>query len=865
MFNIMKSRNTLLRNLWLSLVVTQVFSSVIAQNTFASETGLSSAYSFGGACASQGIWTQSALSATQNLRKVTMQLRDDANCKSLGLSLQNAIQGLETAVQTASDSPARATRLSQLPKEISALRTFLESAPDLKQQILKVMMDKSIESATLSAQVGQDVGSIANGVSDFGARIQRSTKTGISMLNQIVDTIPSLNQCLIGEDQQILGSAIATTVQIASAFASSGQDLTGSQMATTVSKLTNLIRDQKYSKVLRKLNQQEFLSSMACLMEVTSESYCSARTGMQIFQKGMKDLEIYQSKGVDVASGNPFAGYYVLNTHVPNVTKWLQKIQIGVDPKLPTDAIFQNRIQQEVVEFYKSVKVLLGDYNASLLTIKSIQNFEAKQNAVLKLLNTVSESMGVETTHYSSDSGKTNFFTMSKNPLRIPFDLIGISVPDQVSGKVMPIMSYDQWLQANMQELPVFKDPQALAETIGHNMQEIIRSANISAIEYFNKWYIVDKAALVNESTIDVNYTVQESLASISRYLENEKNRIEKYNGNLSIVPTIVDTQVRIKKVLKAYDDLQVLGKKTIQNKDNLNQTEAEVQATAEVYEKLVNVVYEQLNVLQSRSGFLANRMVNFVYEDYIMLLKNKVDFTSYLTELYNATGMAAMDKMMQMYNGNPSNIQTDLNMALRINKGNIEALDDLLKDSIIRSITELDLVKSGGRVNPLSPLKNVIKDQIKDSIRTNRYLENNNWMFDPFIFIRQITGTVSFLVNHSDRYIFNNEGLSNYPQSEFEDAENVKAQLCVQALAFYDQSSLARLCQGTVLKSPFGEELSTMNMSYDERLRVHLNDQKLTAQSRQSLNHSERICAFRDYNMRNMARFMSLGKTGSN
>lgn len=622
-----------------------------------------------------------------------------------------------------------------------------------------------------------------------------------------------------------------------------------------------LVRDNKYSGVLRKLNQQEFMSSMACLMEVTSESYCQARTGMQMFQKGMQDISTDRSSVQNkVSSDSPFVGYYVLNTHVPNITKWLQKIQIGVDPKLPTDAIYQNKIQQEVADFYKGVKTLIGEYNSALLTIKSMQSFQAKQNAVLKLLIKVTDSMGGGG-GFSRDgsNNNTNFFTMSKTAVRIPFDLVGIPIPDQVSGKALPQMSYDQWFQSNLSDLPAFKDPLALAETIGRNMQEIIRAANVSAIEYFNKWYIVDKAALVNESTIDINYTVKDSLRAVNEYLEAEKGRIAKLGGDATVVPTIVDTQIRINKVLKSYDDLEVLGKKTLSNVDSLNQSAEQVQVIADMYEKLVNVVYEQFNVMQSRSGFLANRMVNFVYQDYILLIKNKIDFTSYQQDLYMATGMAAMDKMMQMYNGNPANIQTDLNMALRINKGNIEALELLLKDNLIRTITELDLIIKDKKASMWSAIKRVVKDQEEESMIGRSPYERNLWIWEPGAFIAKITGITAFWFKHSDRYIYSNKDIRLSSQSEFQDAENVKAQLCIQALAFYDQSSLRSLCQGAVLKSPFGQDMVSLNASYDEKVDKYLASPIASVQMRKSLNHSERICAFRNFNLRNMAKFMSM------
>lgn len=836
---------------------------LISFRSFAQDSGMSSPYSFGGACASQGVWTQSALSATQNLRKVTMQLKDDANCKALGASLQAAIQNIETAVQSASDTPKRATRLSQLPQEISALRTFLFSAPDMKQQILRTMMDKSVEGATLSAQVGTDIDLTSTSLADFGSRIQKGAKTGISMLNQVLDSVASNNECLLGDTEQAIGSVLSASVQMASAFASSGQDVTGSQLAATVSKLTTFARDRKFSKILRKLNKQEFLASMACLMEVTSESYCQARQGMQFFKKGMKDLEISQNKKMDVTSGNPFAGYYILNTHVPNITKWLQKIQIGVDPKLPTDATFQNNILQELADFNKGVKTLIAEYNSDLSTLKSIKDLQTQRNTVMGLVLKITSSMGGGMNGFSGGGDRKNFFTMSKNIVRIPFDLIGIPVPDRVSGHNMQvaIMPYDLWLQANMDTLPVFNDPLALAETIGHNMQEIIRSANIAAIEYFNKWYIVDKAALVNEATIDLNYTVQESLIAVNKYLETEKERIQKYGGNISILPTIVDTQIRINTILKGYAELEEIGKKIQNDKiGSLNQTTEETQAVADKYEKLINTVYEQFNVNQSRSGFVANRMVNFIYADYILLLKNKVDFTQYQVELFNSMGMAAMDKMMQIYNGNPANIQTDLNMALKINKGNLEALGVLLKDSIIGAIADLDTIKNGGQASFWSPVKRLVKDRIAETMQEKSWFER--LFTGNFLQLAWLpAGTTSYWLRHSDRYKISDGSLGNSPQSEFEDAENVKAQLCVQALAFYDQGALRDLCQGTVLKSPFGAELTSMNLSYDQKLTEHFKDPNTSVQMRQSLNHSERICAFRDYNMRNMARYMSLGK----
>src|SRR5690606_3209318 len=146
---------------------------------------------------------------------------------------------------------------------------------------------------------------------------------------------------------------------------------------------------------------------------------------------------------------------------------------------------------------------LLGDYNSKVITVNALPSLEQKKQAVLNLLITVADRM-----IQVRGGDQVNFFLMAKTGIKIPFFLIGMdTVPDNVTGLAMPIMSYDMWLTSRIDSIPAFNDPIALAETIRTNMNIMIREANVAAIEYFNRWYIVDKAALVNESITDVNYT----------------------------------------------------------------------------------------------------------------------------------------------------------------------------------------------------------------------------------------------------------------------------------------------------------------------------------------------------------------------
>jgi hypothetical protein len=837
-----------------------------------------SVYAFGGACSSQGAWTASALQSTQNLRKITLSLRDDPNCQALGTNLQTSLAGLEAAAKNADrgSDPEKTRRLSQLPNEIAALRSYYTTtSPETRSQVMGLLMDRAVEGAAVSAKVGGATPNqmAADLMRDFGQRTNESAKVGLKLFNQVVDTLPQMEQCLTADGTQVIGNLLSGIVQVATSFASSGSDTTGGQMAQTISKLTTYMRNSKFSSVLRTLNQQEFQASMACLIELTSESYCNARDSMGLFQKGMADLSWKEQLNGKITSQNPFVGYYVLNTHVPNITKWMQKIQIGVDPMLPTDAVFQNRIQQEVTDFYMGLKTLLGDYNSTLLTIRSLPNLEAKQNQVLKLIQNITESMlrGGSTSAYSNGE-KTNFFTMAKTPIKIPFFLIGMDqVPEQVLGREKGLVkiSYDEWLQANMSTMKEFQDPEALAETIGANMRQLAATANVSVIEYFSKWYIVDKVALVNESMVDVNYTVKDSLEVTAKYLEIAKQRIIDLNGDYSNIAMIMETEKKIETILEKYKSVAETGKLFASKMTANKLTDEDVQRASNDAAELVKTVYEQFYVMQARSGFLANRLVQIVQNDYTLLIKNKVDFSQYQKEIFIATGMAGLDRMLQMFNGNPANIKADLNMALSINKGNLDALEGLIKDNMVSLIARQKMVaedRNGYGGTARDSVRRLIVDAFKDKYSpvTHSKEEKGSW-WNPWNLAPDFVGpgayitTVGYWWAHSDRYPLGGD-TSRTPESEFEESASLRSQLCLQALAFYDQSAIFSLCQTAVLASPFKGQKS-LDTSYQERFNSYMSDKSLTEQKKKSWNHSERICAFRDYNRKNLVRFMSLNK----
>lgn len=874
----------------------------------------SNPYSFGGPCSSQGSWTQEALMSTSRIREVVKQIKDDPNCKAFSQSMQTALSEVDQAVQSAAGGQNEAhgaNRLGQISKEISGLRSFLGSSGEMKNQVLGLMMNRTVENAVTTAQVASQTGSLpaqfmANSLTSVGSRVANSARNGMNLMNKVIDSIPQAQQCL--ENPTDVANYISGSIYVLGSFLGSGQDGTGSLLAQSVSKIANYAREMKFSDILKKLNEREYMRSMACLMEVTSETYCTARDAMMLFQQGQKEMLMSRPpQGMDFAvdSGtaktdrkvaDPFQGYYMLTQHLPNITNWMQKIQIGVDPKLPTDATFKNGVLEETINFYQMVNSLLGAYEKEKNSVLSQSNIEAQRNIALNMVISISETMG--NTRFAAD--RKNFFLNKIQAIYIPFALIGIGadqVPQAITNtsggyRVAP----DDYLRQEAAKMPQFNDPKQLVMVIGENMKQMIADANSSLIEYYGQWFIVDEQALVNESVTSMTYTVRDSLKALDQYLAKLAVRIEASTGDQTSLGSIYDLRTRISKILKAYEDIGGAIKRVhaLRGQGGSDALDDEMQKVIDkAYENLIITVYDQFNVMLARAGYLYNRMVTLVYQDYAIQLKQGINFSQHQEELMYATGKLAFDKIMALHAGNPANVKADLHMALNINKENLAAVELLFKDSLVAEIARLNMLSKG-----IVPTRANIRKDTRERLLEDTYVSNKlpeiylmrdykpeeasrPWsVFGMPISVSMIPLVGHKLLNsrsvdmegwqewrHRQRYptpisIFTDESATT--DTEFGSATYLKNQLCIQALAFNDYRAMWTVCNDAKLDSPFSEAVPAGKESsfakYKDYLTMDYKTQLVKNSNNAALNHSERICAFRDFNRRNLVFYLTLG-----
>lgn len=891
--------------------------------TQAQDSESSRPYFFSGPCSSQGMWTQQALNLTNRIREVAIQLKNDPNCQATSQAVQKMLAETQDSIRAAdlnsNDDPRQTgALLSTLPQEISALRTFMASGTGSKQGVLKTMMNKAIEYSSITAQVQVDKGGSAAPtgsnpgaalLASLGQRVQRSTATGLKTFNGVIDTLGKNMECLTGNQQ---GQFLAAAASTLASFASSGQDQIGGQLATAVSKVSAMGRELKFSKAFKELNKIEYMNSMSCLMEVTSEAYCSARDGNAIFQEMTKQinkdaLAKLKDNGASKNPASPLAGYYILTQQLPLVTNWLQKVQIGVDPKLLTDASFKNQTLEKVNSFYTSVNRLLGLYNERVSFIRRQTDPVAKQNRLIDLVTALNISLTG-----ANDNSSSEFFTAKIRPLDIPFRLLGIPTPQDIYKTTT--FNFDIWIQDanNFATIPNSGNPDALADSIGQNLDRIIQDARENSIIYYNQFYIVDKNSIYLDALLGTNYNIKDCLISIDQYLGRLQEKIHRNSSDESYIPSIIETRAKIGRVLQKFSDVRNLTKE-IQALPNRALTRSTMEHLTQVHSEFVKEVYDQFEVLLAKSGWLSNRLSKFVYYDYAMMLRGNNDLSPYLNELYYATGFAAYDKMIAMSNGGPANVESDLKAALEANKKNITVLEGLFKDNLVGMIAEQRLIakqtqgalaECGGMIsanfNSLTPTQQIeVKGKVAQCVKkyeitpSKVYWDNHARSFaegydampgetkNPIVRIPkgiwtsfkglfldnllgpamggsqgkyELPGSTKALLNlNKEKISFDDEGGSS---------KYLTARMCVQALAFNDLSSFWHLCKDTVLESQFTLPLSETQFKDMDKNYFKVNFVEKAYQDIQNpaLNLSNRICAYRDFFRRNQVLYLTMG-----
>lgn len=792
-------------------------------------SGLSSAQaqmagliSTGGSCSSQGAWTQKALDQANSIYETVHRLQSDPNCKGMAAAISgSAFSGADSGSGVVQES----YRAETIMQELQSLRTVLSSSknpqaakilnPILAQTALESMT--SVSGSSTTPDKNQALGVLKN-------RFSAASGRGLDMLNSLFSTMPSYTQCM-QERPDLAANLFVGGVRMASAFASGGQGISP-KFAETISNFLNFIQDQKFASIQKKLNQQKFWTEISCLIETTQANYCAVQDGFELL-KSQKQMAAKSFRGT------PLEGYFIMSREIPEVSAWIQKIQIGIEPRLTTDAQFKKDTWASIVRLYNDSYDLPAMYFENLNTVyKNLSTQQQKMNNIRSLIASLTNVMSGES------SRGTNFFIQTVNATTIPFFLLGRdSVPREVIAPgAAKIAVMDYLLDPEL--TPEMKNPDETMSKILVRLRELMDRAMITGAEYFRNRMSVDQVNLIDESITSSAISARQGLINIRGYLKNLFLRFQNDRDAQAMLPSIMDTMSRIDRILVKFDMLDREAQKLklqIKNGgyslDNLANYDGDRRKEmTSGFETIITAVYLEFNILLQRDGFFSTRMGTYVRKDYYSRA-NREDFSQYTNQLLITSGRSILDRLQEYMKFNMAESESDLSTANVINMENLEQVEDLVIGHVENYIIDLNKKSGHGFTSIVNP--SVL--QGLNPLNLNPFSSKRVW-----------------IAAKQDK---NNE------------AENVRAKVCIQTLGFKRYRRFMLACNGAKLKStlvakdgrmqlPLEMDYNTLlkkRMAGDGYVNTILNSSLMPAENRFS-----QVCLLRDYYRNNLVAWLT-------
>lgn len=837
------------------------------------------AYHFGGSCVSQGAWTRSAFEFGRHIREAVEQVADDPNCKGLARAFTQIPMPKDDPPPNGQreDQDARPENAEANNANLAAVNGVLRSDPNSRPDLLAQLM------GSLLARSGWE---FLYGGDQHQKDRQRYIRATLSGLNNLFSNLPSYSRCLINSPAAAT-TLISGAVRTLAAFAGSGEtNLSG--LGETIRHFTDFLRDQRTANVLATLDQAELSMAISCLAETASENYCKVKDAYELlkYAEAMKSNVRLQSASNKDQNLNPTEGYFIISREIPIVTSWMQRVLIGVRPRMLSDASFKNKVLDNINDFLQAQNLAYGSYSQAALRYKALTDDQARKNLLYDEIAELDEILVGVKYHYGGVRGDVNFVDQAIQRIRVPYFLIGIEeLPPEVlpnkDGKV--VMEKWAYILNGGKYLEQFNDPDHLLETIGKQLDVMLNKASKNASAYFQQQLIVDMPNLVDQALVSPTISVYEALVHIDDYLTKLIERAESSDSELElgILPNMVRTRSNAETVIEKFHALFKASRAQVDRlKSTSGPERSEVRKQIEQaflrdeYKDLlgdvISALYVTFNMMLQRDTFLLNRMTTYVNYDYSYYVRNPDLMTKYQRDLLIVSANDLLGLLASAYESNPSAVALDLQGAQTINLVNLRALELFFRDKMMHSIARFKLIAEGYGDSYFTQKWDSIRRWWRDSQLDTEKLYSSLIWTDPYVVADPIALIYRWIMN-PERYrvtgpIFEQATIER--DDMYGSVDQVKAKLCLQTLSYSNYYEYHYLCHGSVLKSWILDpaEGRPLEQNYESLYRTYaiaaIRGQHASRDSEEFRHQQElfdnNVCAVRDYRRRNFVEWLT-------
>lgn len=647
---------------------------------------------YSGACTSQGAYTNRAFSHAKEVYETLEKLKNDPACKNGISRLSESVESAYKELQQYQDpnnaeksGAPNSSSMASIPGEINSLYGYISQNKETSSNMTKVAQ-KGLASKVIELMT-QKVSAMNGNLSVLGhtlpiedwssmkTRLRRTAFSGLSYLDTAFQIIPEMKLCVAERPDEML-TVIGAGIGMLGAF--SGTDSAGTaKLANTLLRFVGFMREMKFTSVQANLKKIEYWNSVSCLLETTTQAYCSNKDARRIHK-------LFADEGIDKTlakkhtsekSDSPLFGYYLMQRELPTISYWIQQIQMGTDPKQTVETNLRNKTIETLTTLIKSIFTAKGYFNEKMIYYQDISDPRSKMNFMVELVNGISNQLMM-------GGGDINFFTQVINQQYLPYYLIGLdSIPAEVlpsKGNNLTIpKSFDVWaLGEGGQMQPIFHQPDRLSATIRQRLWNVLDQSLVLGSRYFRRFFNPDTAFLATAAGVDPSLTVYQSILNIESYLVHlHKKFSQDPNRHGLVLPAIADTIDRFNRVRVSFYKVKQQAKEIAKlDSDNLQTgiarlSKEEKRKWEYAYADLLTRTYTEFNILLQRDTFIANRLSTFVLYDFSERINRQESMEPYLQDLLRVAGRNLHDRLFDFVGTNPTAVYQDVNNAATILK----------------------------------------------------------------------------------------------------------------------------------------------------------------------------------------------------
>lgn len=814
----------------------------------------------GGLCISQGNWLAAALQQSDIIAEAINSLSNDPNCKGLTEALRNSPKFDAGQVQD-----EETTSYANLNGELQALSQYMKPSPDLgmpqkdfKDIVFHTVFNKSYQSirdiqnsTELSKFNAGQIAQIANVSLKLKAFLKKSKDVAnmtMSTASNIMSAIPNSELCL--HNKPSVAAAIFGAVAHSAASLTTGGEING--VGKFVGDLLDFQRNMKYMKALTPIELERFHTSVSCLVESTSESYCSindAEQTLDLFkeinlseqQKNMLDKVLVNPENDVVAS--PLSGLVLMMRDIPTIQAWMQKVLFGINPKISAEATMKNDYWGSYLMFIQSINSLMADFNDKeqlyYATTRG-QNVDTKLSQVKDILEVTQANIN------GGPKGGVNFFNRAMQAEAIPFFLINVPMPATFNVQTLNFDTF--WLNWVREQSNGFADPDQLLKTMRTQLWDLMDKAQIQANEFFATRMIVDPQNLMTEAMRGPGVSAYQGFYNLKHYLTKlivkletgaadlQKNPLQqaRAEAQLAQIPLIQDSIERIDKILNS---LKEVGKISSLHKEDIP---TQIQS-----QTIMSAIYETANMMVSRDSLFGTRMATILQADISDTLYRNRHLTNAQLEYFMSVGPQIVSKLSGYFAINPVNQRADISAAKLVHLKNLESVEELFAKTIFGRIAEISCATEGGYFcsidhGTINPADRNVMATVNEFIVNDRKTRSEKGMIRGGLWFRVLNWM-------------------NKPTEDSTAHDQVKAKLCMQSLAFKSRDAFKEVCRGAMLLSDFADKADTfkLNLNFDTALNNVSQVASVKQKGSMDMARTAGVCSLRTYLRKNHIFYM--------